>query len=96
MHWLRQQLGRLLILVVKFYQYFISPMLPPSCRYEPTCSSYMIEAIQVHGPLKGFYLGIRRILRCHPLREGGYDPVPPKCGCSHSEQEAKKAEKIDS
>ena len=96
MHWLRQQLGRLLILVVKFYQYFISPMLPPSCRYEPTCSSYMIEAIQVHGPLKGFYLGIRRILRCHPLREGGYDPVPPKSGCSHSDQKAKKAEKIDS
>ncbi|WP_151669809.1 membrane protein insertion efficiency factor YidD [Nitrincola schmidtii] len=96
MHWLHKQLGRVLILLVKFYQYFISPILPPSCRFEPTCSSYMIEAIQVHGPLKGFYLGIRRILRCHPLREGGYDPVPPKCGCSHSDQETKKAEKIDS
>ncbi len=96
MNWIRQQIGRLLILVVKFYQYFISPMLPPSCRYEPTCSSYMIEAIQVHGPLKGFYLGVRRILRCHPLKEGGYDPVPPKCGCSNADQSIKKAEKIDS
>lgn len=95
MYWLRKQLGQALILLVKFYQYFISPMLPPSCRYEPTCSSYMIEAIQVHGSLKGFYLGIRRILRCHPLREGGYDPVPPKCACSDSDQETKKAEKID-
>lgn len=91
MHWLRRQLGRALIVLVKFYQYFISPMLPPSCRYEPSCSSYMIEAIQVHGPIKGFYLGIRRILRCHPLREGGYDPVPPKCTCSKSSDEIKKS-----
>ncbi|KDE40998.1 Protein YidD [Nitrincola lacisaponensis] len=93
MSWLRRQLGRVLILLVKFYQYFISPMLPPSCRYEPTCSAYMIEAIQVHGPLKGLYLGIRRVLRCHPLREGGYDPVPPKCGCSVPCDQEKKAEK---
>lgn len=93
MHWLRRQLGRLLILLVKFYQYFISPMLPPSCRYEPTCSTYMIEAIQIHGPLKGLYLGIRRVLRCHPLREGGYDPVPPKCACTKDEQQQEKAEK---
>lgn len=87
---LRRMLGRLLILLVKFYQYFISPMLPPSCRYEPTCSAYMIEAIQVHGSLKGLYLGVRRVLRCHPLREGGYDPVPPACCAPPSSDDEKK------
>ena len=94
MQWLRRMLGRLLILLVKFYQYFISPMLPPSCRYEPTCSAYMIEAIQVHGPLKGLYLGVRRVLRCHPLREGGYDPVPPAC-CAHPSSDEEKKLKND-
>lgn len=81
MRWVRRAAAVLLIGLVKFYQYVISPVLPPSCRYYPTCSSYMIEAIQVHGPLKGLYLGVRRVLRCHPLKEGGYDPVPPRCGC---------------
>ncbi|WP_417585499.1 membrane protein insertion efficiency factor YidD [Nitrincola sp.] len=90
MQWLRQMLGRLLILLVKFYRYFISPMLPPSCRYEPTCSDYMIEAIRVHGPIKGLYLGIRRVLRCHPLHEGGYDPVPPPCCAQQHPEEQKK------
>lgn len=94
MQWLRRTLGRVLILLVKFYQYFISPMLPPSCRYEPTCSAYMIEAIRVHGPLKGVYLGVRRVLRCHPLHEGGYDPVPPPC-CEHSVPEEEKKPKND-
>lgn len=96
MSWVGRILSRSLIFLVKCYQYGISPMLPPSCRYEPTCSAYMIEAIRVHGPLKGAYLGIRRILRCHPLKEGGYDPVPPKCGCATLDQSSKKAEKIDS
>ncbi len=69
---------KILILMIKFYQNFISPMFPPSCRYRPTCSQYMIEAISIHGPIKGIYLGIKRILRCHPWCKGGYDPVPPK------------------
>ncbi len=67
----------LLILPVKFYQYSISPLLPRSCRHTPTCSQYTIEALKVHGPLKGLYLGIKRILRCHPWGTSGYDPVPP-------------------
>ncbi|MER0123282.1 membrane protein insertion efficiency factor YidD [Streptococcus sp. ZJ93] len=66
---------RILIGLVRFYQRFISPLFPPSCRYQPTCSNYMIEALQKHG-LKGFVMGIARIFRCHPFVEGGEDPVP--------------------
>ena len=65
-----------LILPARFYQLCISPMLPPSCRYSPTCSQYAIEALRKHGPLKGLYLAVRRILRCHPWGGSGYDPVP--------------------
>ena len=67
----------LLIALVRFYQLAISPWLPPSCRYSPTCSAYAIEALRVHGPLRGLWLSLRRLLRCHPFRAGGYDPVPP-------------------
>lgn len=65
----------ILIGLVRLYQRFLSPLFPPTCRYQPTCSSYMIEALQKHG-LKGFLMGIVRILRCHPLVAGGRDPVP--------------------
>ncbi|MGT2800609.1 membrane protein insertion efficiency factor YidD [Streptococcus marmotae] len=66
---------RILIGLVRVYQRFISPLFPPSCRYQPTCSSYMIEALQKHG-IKGLIMGMARILRCHPFVEGGKDPVP--------------------
>lgn len=66
----------LLILPIKFYRNYISPLTPPSCRYQPTCSAYAIEAIQKHGPFKGLYLAVRRILSCHPWGGHGYDPVP--------------------
>ena len=66
----------LLILPIRFYQRFISPLLPPAGRFTPTCSQYAIEAIQKHGALKGLYLAIRRLLRCHPWGGSGYDPVP--------------------
>ena len=69
-------LQRLVILPISFYQRAVSPLLPPACRYTPTCSQYMVEAVQKHGALKGLYLGIRRILRCHPWGGYGYDPVP--------------------
>lgn len=68
-----------LVALIKFYQWFISPLLPKSCRYEPTCSSYMVEALKVHGPIKGLWLGAKRIARCQPWGGDGYDPVPPKC-----------------
>lgn len=64
------------IAMVRFYQRALSPLLPPMCRYRPTCSSYMVEALRRYGFFKGGYLGLKRLLRCHPLRPGGYDPVP--------------------
>lgn len=71
-------LRRLAILPIRIYQKIISPLLPGVCRYRPTCSEYMAEAIQTHGIVKGLYLGTRRLLRCHPWGGSGYDPVPPK------------------
>lgn len=67
-----------LVILIKFYQYAISPWLGKNCRYEPTCSHYTLEALNVHGIFKGSYLGIRRILSCHPWGGSGYDPVPQK------------------
>ena len=64
------------IYVIKGYQIFISPVLPPACRYYPTCSNYCIQAIEKYGAAKGFVLGAKRVLRCHPFHPGGYDPVP--------------------
>jgi uncharacterized protein len=62
--------------IIRFYQKVISPLLPPSCRFTPTCSHYSYEAIQKHGFIKGIWLAIKRIGRCHPFSAGGYDPVP--------------------
>jgi putative membrane protein insertion efficiency factor len=64
------------LLAVKFYQLCISPLKPPSCRFEPTCSQYALEALRKHGLIKGLYLSVRRVLRCHPWGGHGYDPVP--------------------
>lgn len=65
-----------LIFLVRFYQYILSPLMPATCRYQPTCSSYMIEALKKHGPFYGLFLGLKRIGRCHPWGGSGYDPVP--------------------
>jgi putative membrane protein insertion efficiency factor len=63
-------------MLVRGYRSFISPFTPPSCRYQPTCSAYALEALERHGALKGGWLAMRRILRCHPWGGSGYDPVP--------------------
>ncbi|MDV7719890.1 membrane protein insertion efficiency factor YidD [Pediococcus ethanolidurans] len=66
----------LFLMFVRAYQKFISPLFPPSCRYYPTCSNYMVGALKKHGAFKGTLMGIARILRCNPFVKGGYDPVP--------------------
>ncbi len=75
---MKNPLSYILILIVKLYQKLLSPLLGPNCRYQPTCTHYMIEAINEWGFIKGLYLGIRRILRCHPWASFGHDPVPKK------------------
>lgn len=69
---------RILIGLIRVYQYLISPLLGPRCRFYPTCSHYAVEAIKVHGVARGSYLALRRVLRCHPWHPGGIDPVPEK------------------
>ena len=75
-YWLSMAVVALLLLPIWIYQKAISPYTPPSCRFTPTCSEYARQALLKHGPVKGLYLAIRRILRCHPWGGSGYDPVP--------------------
>ncbi|MCY3779535.1 MAG: membrane protein insertion efficiency factor YidD [Chloroflexi bacterium] len=63
---------------IRVYKQYLSPLLPSACRFTPTCSMYAYEAIEIYGPLKGTWMSIRRLARCHPLHAGGFDPVPPK------------------
>jgi len=83
----------LLVWCLRGYQLLLSPMLGPRCRFYPSCSNYAIEALRVHGAARGAWLAARRVGRCHPFNDGGFDPVPPKgtreshsaaCGCNHS------------
>lgn len=67
---------KLLIFPIRVYQRVLSPLLPNRCRFYPTCSHYAVEAIEKHGPIRGLWLAIKRILKCHPLHPGGFDPVP--------------------
>jgi len=67
---------RALIAMVRFYRKGISPLTPPSCRFLPTCSAYALEALEKYGALKGSWLAIRRLSKCHPFHKGGFDPVP--------------------
>jgi hypothetical protein len=69
---------RLLVLMLRFYKRFISPFLPPACRFTPTCSEYAMEAVMVHGTVRGSTMAVLRLLRCHPFHAGGHDPVPPR------------------
>ena len=65
-----------MLVMLRFYKREISPMLPPCCRYTPTCSEYAMQAVEKYGAVKGGWLAAKRMLRCHPFHEGGYDPVP--------------------
>ena len=73
---MKNLLTRLLIAPIRFYRQYVSPLTPPACRFTPTCSQYAIEALQKHGPLKGLWLALRRLLRCHPWGGSGYAPRP--------------------
>ena len=70
----------LIIALIRFYQYFVSPLLGSNCRFYPSCSRYALEAFQSHGALIGLYLTVKRLLKCHPFHEGGIDPVPERWG----------------
>jgi len=77
---------KIFIGLIRFYQYVISPYIPPHCRYTPTCSTYAVEAIHEFGAWRGAWVALRRIGRCHPWQEGGYDPLPEnpkKIKCNH-------------
>ena len=71
-------ISKVLIFIVRIYQYTLSPFLGANCRYMPTCSTYAVEALKIHGPLKGTFLATKRILSCHPWGGSGFDPVPKK------------------
>ena len=73
-----QLFKRILLASIQLYKKALSPVLPSACRFSPTCSVYAYEAIEMYGPLKGMWMGLKRILRCHPLHPGGFDPVPPR------------------
>ncbi|MDE6771337.1 MAG: membrane protein insertion efficiency factor YidD [Muribaculaceae bacterium] len=73
---MRKAMSKIMVALIRFYQGAISPMTPAACRFQPTCSQYAVEAIQKHGPLKGLWLAVKRISRCHPWGGSGYDPVP--------------------
>jgi putative membrane protein insertion efficiency factor len=65
----------LVVILLRFYKRWISPALPAACRFQPTCSEYMLQAVEAHGALRGVVLGVRRLMRCHPFHAGGFDPV---------------------
>ena len=77
---IRALVVQLLLLPLRFYKAVVSPLLPPMCRFHPSCSVYAMGAVAVHGPFKGTWLAARRVTRCHPFNRGGYDPVPPRDG----------------
>lgn len=70
--------AKVLLFALRIYRQWISPLLPPACRFQPSCSAYAAEAVMVHGALRGSWLAVRRLLRCGPWHPGGYDPVPPR------------------
>lgn len=79
-----------LLWMIRYYQWFLSPLKPFRCRFYPTCSAYAFQAIRQHGALRGGLLALHRVLRCHPFCLGGYDPVPEKCSCLNHHKKSTK------
>lgn len=86
---------RTLLLLIRGYQRFVSPFTPPRCRFYPTCSHYAVEALETHGALKGTWLSIKRVLKCHPLHPGGIDLVPETDTYKKERSERSRSEKTD-
>jgi len=80
---IRKIMRFVIILLIKSYKLFISPVFPPACGYHPTCSEYAIEALREHGALRGLYLAVNRLFRCTPFHKAGFDPVPPSVRGGH-------------
>ena len=78
---------KVLSTLIKGYRYVLSPLIGPHCRFHPSCSAYALEALEGHGTLRGLWLSLRRVLKCHPWHPGGYDPVPPPAGVSADVQD---------
>lgn len=76
---------RTLVTLIRAYQWLLSPFLGQNCRYHPSCSHYAVEAVERHGPVRGTWMALRRVGRCHPWHEGGYDPVPPAASSTLTE-----------
>lgn len=87
---------QLFLLPLRFYKWALSPLLPPMCRFHPSCSVYAMGALAVHGPVKGAWLAFRRVTRCHPFNPGGLDPVPPMGGKAATELLAQSEPEIAS
>ena len=88
-------MNKILIAFIKVYQYTLSPLLGPRCRYYPSCSNYAVEALHEHGALRGLGLAAWRLLRCNPFSNGGYDPVPPRHnGCEHDHNETNVSARV--
>ncbi|MEM7372407.1 MAG: membrane protein insertion efficiency factor YidD [Bacteroidota bacterium] len=87
---IRQAVSAVFVALIRIYQYAISPFFPAACRYTPTCSSYAVQAIKLHGPFKGGWLAVKRIGSCHPWGGSGYDPVPGSESPSESVDQANK------
>ncbi|MCX6364416.1 MAG: membrane protein insertion efficiency factor YidD [Actinobacteria bacterium] len=88
-------MNKILIAFIKAYQYTLSPLLGPRCRYYPSCSNYAVDALREHGAVRGLSLATWRLLRCNPFSNGGYDPVPPRHnGCEHEHCETDVSENV--
>jgi uncharacterized protein len=83
--------ARVLVALIGGYRRFVSPLLAARCRFEPSCSAYALEAVREHGALRGTWLAVRRIGRCHPFHPGGFDPVPPAVHCRPSRPEGARS-----